>query len=27
VMTQSHSAAALREAFENYLGWDTHVHA
>jgi L-fucose isomerase-like protein len=27
VMTQSHSAAALRESFENYLGWDTHVHA
>jgi L-fucose isomerase-like protein len=26
VMTQSHSAAALREAFGNYLGWETHVH-
>jgi L-fucose isomerase-like protein len=27
VMTQSKSAAALAEAFGNYLGWDTHVHA
>jgi L-fucose isomerase-like protein len=27
VMTQSHSAAALEEAFANYLGWETHVHA
>jgi L-fucose isomerase-like protein len=26
VMTQSHSAAALAEAFGNYLGWETHVH-
>jgi L-fucose isomerase-like protein len=26
VMTQSHSAAALREALGNYLGWETHVH-
>jgi L-fucose isomerase-like protein len=26
VMTNSKSAAALREAFENYLGWETHVH-
>jgi L-fucose isomerase-like protein len=26
VMTQSHSAAALREAFANYLGWETHEH-
>jgi L-fucose isomerase-like protein len=27
VMTQSHSAAALVEAFGNYLGWETHLHA
>jgi L-fucose isomerase-like protein len=27
VMTQSKSAAALAEAFGNYLGWDTHLHA
>jgi L-fucose isomerase-like protein len=27
VMTGSKSAAALHEAFENYLGWETHVHA
>lgn len=27
VMTQSNSAAALNEAFANYLGWETHVHA
>jgi L-fucose isomerase-like protein len=26
VMTQSKSAGVLREAFENYLGWDTYVH-
>jgi L-fucose isomerase-like protein len=26
VMTQSKSAAALHEAFANYLGWPTHVH-
>jgi hypothetical protein len=26
VMTQSKSAAALVEAFGNYLGWDTHFH-
>lgn len=26
VMTQSHSAAALAEAFENYLGWETYRH-
>ncbi len=26
VMTQSHSGAALREAFANYLGWETHEH-
>jgi L-fucose isomerase-like protein len=27
VMTQSKSAAALHEAFSNYLGWETHLHA
>jgi L-fucose isomerase-like protein len=27
VMTCSKSAAALQEAFGNYLGWETHVHA
>lgn len=27
VMTCSKSAAALHEAFANYLGWETHVHA
>lgn len=27
VMTCSKSAAALAEAFGNYLGWETHVHA
>jgi L-fucose isomerase-like protein len=27
VMTCSKSAGALAEAFENYLGWETHVHA
>jgi L-fucose isomerase-like protein len=27
VMTLSKSAAALKEAFENYLGWETHEHA
>jgi L-fucose isomerase-like protein len=27
VMTQSRSAAALQEAFENYLGWETHLHS
>jgi L-fucose isomerase-like protein len=27
VMTCSKSAAALAEAFSNYLGWETHVHA
>jgi L-fucose isomerase-like protein len=27
VMTSSNSAAALAEAFSNYLGWETHVHA
>ena len=26
VMTCSHSADALREAFETYLGWKTHYH-
>jgi L-fucose isomerase-like protein len=26
VMTASHSAAALAEAFTTYLGWPTHVH-
>ncbi|MCA9258487.1 MAG: L-fucose/L-arabinose isomerase family protein [Planctomycetales bacterium] len=26
VMTASHSAAALREAFETYLEWETYVH-
>ncbi len=26
VMTQSHSAAALSEAFETYLGWETYEH-
>jgi L-fucose isomerase-like protein len=26
VMTSSNSAAALKEAFENYLGWETHLH-
>lgn len=26
VMTQSHSAAILAEAFETYLGWETHFH-
>jgi L-fucose isomerase-like protein len=26
VMTQSHSAAILGEAFGNYLGWDVHTH-
>jgi L-fucose isomerase-like protein len=26
VMTCSQSAAALKEAFENYLGWETHAH-
>jgi L-fucose isomerase-like protein len=26
VMTQSHSAAILAEAFGNYFGWDLHVH-
>jgi L-fucose isomerase-like protein len=26
VMTQSHSAAILAEAFENYFGWDVHQH-
>ena len=27
VMTLSKSAGALKEAFENYLGWETHEHA
>ena len=27
VMTCSESASALAEAFGNYLGWETHVHA
>jgi L-fucose isomerase-like protein len=27
VMTSSKSASALAEAFGNYLGWETHVHA
>jgi L-fucose isomerase-like protein len=27
VMTQSHTAAVLAEAFGNYLGWETHVHS
>lgn len=27
VMTMSHSARALSEAFETYLGWDTYVHS
>jgi L-fucose isomerase-like protein len=27
VMTQSNSSAALADAFGNYLGWETHVHA
>jgi L-fucose isomerase-like protein len=27
VMTQSKTAAVLAEAFGNYLGWETHVHA
>jgi L-fucose isomerase-like protein len=27
VMTCSNSASALAEAFGNYLGWETHVHA
>ena len=27
VMTCSNSAGALEEAFSNYLGWETHVHA
>jgi hypothetical protein len=27
VMTCSKSAGALAEAFGNYLGWETHVHA
>lgn len=27
VMTSSNSSAALAEAFSNYLGWETHVHA
>jgi len=27
VMTCSNSAGALAEAFGNYLGWETHVHA
>jgi L-fucose isomerase-like protein len=27
VMTSSKSAAALKEAFETYLGWETHLHA
>ena len=26
VMTQSHSAAILAEAFENYFGWEVHQH-
>ena len=26
-MTQSHSAAVLNEAFSNYLGWETYLHA
>jgi L-fucose isomerase-like protein len=26
VMTQSHSAGALKEALGNYLGWDVHEH-
>ncbi|MCC7336499.1 MAG: L-fucose/L-arabinose isomerase family protein [Pirellulaceae bacterium] len=26
VMNQSHTAAALTEAFENYLGWDVYHH-
>ncbi|HWC58350.1 MAG TPA: L-fucose/L-arabinose isomerase family protein [Verrucomicrobiae bacterium] len=26
VMTQSHSAAILAEAFGNYFGWDVHTH-
>ena len=26
VMNQSHSAEVLKEAFVNYLGWDTYVH-
>ncbi|MCA9238909.1 MAG: hypothetical protein KDA37_01865, partial [Planctomycetales bacterium] len=26
VMTQSHSAAVLAEAFQTYLKWPTHVH-
>ncbi|HKI68201.1 MAG TPA: L-fucose/L-arabinose isomerase family protein [Verrucomicrobiae bacterium] len=26
VMTQAHSAAILAEAFENYFGWEVHVH-
>lgn len=25
-MTQSHSAAVLKEAFSNYLGWETYLH-
>jgi L-fucose isomerase-like protein len=27
VMTCSKSAGALKDAFSNYLGWETHVHA
>jgi hypothetical protein len=26
VMTMSHSARVLEEAFGNYLGWDVHFH-
>jgi L-fucose isomerase-like protein len=26
VMTQSHTGDALKEAFENYLGWDIYQH-
>ena len=26
VMTQSHSAAILAEAFSNYFGWEVHHH-
>jgi L-fucose isomerase-like protein len=26
VMTRSKTASALREAFSNYLGWDTYQH-
>jgi L-fucose isomerase-like protein len=27
VMTQSHTAGVLAEAFANYLAWETHVHS